>query len=179
MGEEVMAKTNQKQIYEDEKKIITELKKDSRGSIDDIAKKCGFSRQKIWRIMKRLEDNKTVWGYTVIVDDEKFETKKFIMLIKRSVGPIHDAINKIVNLTMQRKGSEIGVNIEYSLYTHGDYDWIFIFTAKDIKYVNKFSNILISEYSNIISDIKILEGIFPVQISTIVNPNVGKLKDII
>ena len=172
-----MAKTSKKQIFEDEKRIIAELRKDARGSIDDIASKCGFSRQKVWRIMKRLEDNNTIWGYTAVVDDEKFELKKFIMLIKRAVGPAEDAVKKIVKLTMQKKGSEIGISIEYSMYLHGDYDWLFLFTAKDIKFVNKFSNILISEYSNIISDVKIMEGIFPIQVSTIVNPNAGKLKE--
>ena len=50
-----MAKTSKKQIEEDERKIITELQKNAKESIDVIAKKCGFSRQKVWLVIKRLE----------------------------------------------------------------------------------------------------------------------------
>ena len=49
-----MPKRSQKQMDEDEKKIINELIKDSKKSIDKIAKKCNFSRQKVWRTIKRL-----------------------------------------------------------------------------------------------------------------------------
>ena len=173
-----MAKTSKKQIYEDERKILVELKGNARGNIDDIAKKCGFSRQKIWRIMKRLENDKTIWGYTTIIDDEKFGRKKFIILIKRSVGSVSETIKKIMDLTMQKKALQVGINIEHSLYLHGSYDWLFILTAENLKNVNKFSNILVTEYSNIISDIKIMECMFPIQQSTIINPNIGKFKDL-
>ena len=55
-----MEKTSKKQIEEDERKIITDLQKNAKESIDVIAKKCGFSRQKVWRIIKRLEKNKII-----------------------------------------------------------------------------------------------------------------------
>ena len=56
-----MPKSSKKQIDADEKKVKRELKKNSKESIDKIAKKCEFSRQKVWRIIKRLEKNKTIW----------------------------------------------------------------------------------------------------------------------
>ena len=46
-----MARSSIKQIANDETKIINELKKNARESIDTIADKCGFSRQKVWRII--------------------------------------------------------------------------------------------------------------------------------
>jgi len=52
-----MAKSSKKQIYEDELKVIAELQKNAKESIDVISKKCGFSRQKTWRIIKGLEGN--------------------------------------------------------------------------------------------------------------------------
>ena len=39
-----MAKTSKEQIDADEKKVIRELQKGSKESIDKIAKNCGFSR---------------------------------------------------------------------------------------------------------------------------------------
>jgi len=58
-----MAKSSKKQIEIDERKVLAELQRNSRESADDIAKKCGFSRQKSWRIVNRLEENQTIWGY--------------------------------------------------------------------------------------------------------------------
>ena len=55
-----MPKNSSEQIDVDEKKVIRELQRNSKESIDKIAKKCGFSRQKVWRIIKRLEKNKTI-----------------------------------------------------------------------------------------------------------------------
>ena len=50
-----MAKSSFKQIELDERKIIDELKKNAKENIDKISKNCGFSRQKVWRIIKNLE----------------------------------------------------------------------------------------------------------------------------
>jgi len=77
-----MPKTSKEQITNDEKKILRELQKNSKESIDKLAKKCGFSRQKVWRIIKRLENNKTIWGYHTVVDDEKMGLKRYLILIK-------------------------------------------------------------------------------------------------
>jgi len=56
-----MAKNSKKQIEEDEIKVIAELQKNSNENIGTIAKKCGFSRQKAWRIIKRLEKSQHAW----------------------------------------------------------------------------------------------------------------------
>ena len=56
-----MPKSSKEQIDLDEKKVVSELQRNSKESIDVIAKRCGFSRQKVWRIIKRLEKNKTIW----------------------------------------------------------------------------------------------------------------------
>ena len=63
-----MAKSSKKQIYEDELKVIAELQKNAKENIDTISKNCGYSRQKVWRIINRLEENKTIWGYTAVVN---------------------------------------------------------------------------------------------------------------
>ena len=88
-----MARKSVKQIKKDENKILTALKQNARGSIEDIAKKYRFSRQKVWRIIKRLEETKKIWGYYTVVDDEKLDRRRYIILIKRSTEPIDDAIH--------------------------------------------------------------------------------------
>ena len=57
-------------------------------SINDIAEKCGFSRQKVWRVINNLEKNHTIGGYTAVVDEEKLDKKGYTMLIIRSNKPV-------------------------------------------------------------------------------------------
>ncbi len=173
-----MPKSSRAQIDRDEKKILAELQTNAKESIDNIAKKCGFSRQKVWRIIKRLEKNKTIWGYYAVADFEKLELKHFYMLIKRSNKPAGDAIDKIVKLTIHKKGEELGVNVICSSYLHGAFDWLFILTSKDIKQIKRFSESLMREYQQIIDGIELLENIFPVKKCGMVNPNIERFKEL-
>ena len=47
-----MPKSSRKQTDEAEKKLLKILQKNSGDSIENIAKKCGFSKQKVWRIKR-------------------------------------------------------------------------------------------------------------------------------
>jgi len=172
-----MARKSEKQIKKDENKILTALKQNARGSIEDIAKKYRFSRQKVWRIIKRLEETKEIWGYYTVVDEDKLDRKRFIILIKRSTEPIDNAINKIIDLTLHEKGEKIGIEVESSSYLHGRYDWMFIITAEDMKNAKRFSNLLVKEYQMWINEIHIIEDIFSVKKCGIINPNSEKLKE--
>ncbi len=172
-----MPKSSKKQINEDEKKLLRILRQNSGDSIENIAKKCGFSRQKVWRIKKRFEKNKTIWGYSAIVDDEKLDRTRYMMLLKRSSQPAGDAINKIINLTVQKESEKIGVDILSGGYLHGRYDWVVIFTAKDIKNAKKLSEILIAEYPQLISEVEIIEYVFTLKEGGIVNPEIEKMKE--
>jgi DNA-binding Lrp family transcriptional regulator len=174
-----MAKISYEKIEEDEKKVIDEFQHNARDSIEDIANKCGFSRQKVLRIIKKLENEKKIWGYSAVVDNEKFDLKRFLILIRRSTEPIDDAISKIIELTLHRKGRKIGVIIESSSYIYGRYDWMLIVNTTDITNVKKFSNILEKEYRNVISEVHIMEELFPVTRSGITNPNMERLRDFV
>jgi DNA-binding Lrp family transcriptional regulator len=174
-----MPKSSKKQIVDDEKKVIAELQKDSNESIDKIAKKCGFSRQKVWRIVKRLEKERTIWGYTAIVDDAKLSVKKFLVLIKRINIPVtEENLNKVVNRELKKEAERIGAVIKSSFYVHGCYDYFICITAPSIKQVKKFCEILNKLFKDYISEMEILEVIFPVQNCGIQNPNLEELKEL-
>ena len=74
-----MPKNSNEQIEKDEKKILKELRKNANKSINDIAKSLGFSRQKVWRIIKSLEKNNTIWGYSAILDEQKLGKKNLYL----------------------------------------------------------------------------------------------------
>ena len=81
-----MAKSGKKQICEDEEKVIAELQKNARESIKKIAENCDFSYQKVGRIIHNLEENKKIWGYYAVADNEELNLNRYIILIKRSTA---------------------------------------------------------------------------------------------
>jgi DNA-binding Lrp family transcriptional regulator len=173
-----MARKSAEQIKKDELKVIKSLKQNARGSIENISNKYNFSRQKVWRIIKRLEKNKKIWGYNAVTDDEKLEKKRFIILIKRSTEPVDDAIQKIIDFTMEDYSNKIDLEIECSSYLHGHYDWMFTVVADDMKNVKRFTHLLSKEYQLWISEILVLQNIFPVKKCGIFNPNMEEFKDL-
>ena len=171
-----MARKSAEQIKKDELKVLKSLKQNARGSIEKISNKYNFSRQKVWRIIKRLEKNKKIWGYYTVTDDEKLDQKRFIILIKRSTEPVDDAIQKIVDFTMENKADQIDIEILSSSYLHGHYDWMFVVTANDMKNVKRFTHLLSKEYQLWINEILVLQNIFPVKKCGIINPNMDEIK---
>ena len=171
-----MSKSSREQIDADEKKVLHELQKNSKESIDTIAKKCGFSRQKVWRIIKRLEKNKTIWGYSAIVDYEKLDLKHYLILIKKSIKPVGETANMIVSREIERKADEIGITIGTSHYLHGRYDWQICFTAENIAKAKRFCEALNATYAPNIKELELLEVIFPVKEAGIQNPHLEELK---
>jgi Lrp/AsnC family transcriptional regulator len=175
-----MARSSLNQIEKDEIKIISELKKNARESIDKIAHRCGFSRQKVWRIMNKLEEGKKIWGYTTVTDDEKLGLKKFFILIKRTTTPVSNELaEKIISREIENKALEQKIVIDNSFFVHGKYDWIICFTAIDIRHAKKFSDMLQKGYHGYISDIILLENLFPIRYNGILNPNKEQLKEFI
>jgi len=83
-----MSKSSTQQLVKDEQKILDVLKTNANENTDIIAKKCRFSRQKVRRIIKKLEKNKAIWGYTAVCDDESYNLKHFTMLTKRTKYPL-------------------------------------------------------------------------------------------
>ena len=65
-----MAKTSEEAMKKDEMKVLDVLEQHAKENIDGLAKRCGFSHQKISRIIKHLEEKKTIWGYAAITDEK-------------------------------------------------------------------------------------------------------------
>ncbi len=173
-----MAKTSKKQIEMDEKKVIDQLQKNCMENLDLFAKKCGFSRQKVWRIIKNLERDKIVWGYTAIVDPGTLKKKHYVLLMKRNAQKINQ---KVVDVLLSRDIEEVveklGITIETSSYVHGEYDWIASFLASDIVYAKKFSELVKTTYPDIFQKIDLVETLFDIKKQNIFNPEANKLKE--
>ena len=164
-------------MKKDEEKVIKMLATKANESIDQIAKKCGFSRQKVWRIIKRLEENNTIWGYHAVIDEGKLNMRKYLMLIKAAVKPFEDIVEAISKEEASKIAGKIGITVEYSSFIHGPYHWIFCFYARDTKHAKKFSHILCKTYADYVVDTIIMEKVFPIRKCGFINPNMNKLKE--
>jgi len=173
-----MAKSSVKQMEQDGERIIKELSKNANRSITEIAKTCGFSRQKVWRFIKNLEKNNTIWGYVAILDNEKLNKKTYIMLIKRSHKPVtKELINDVTSRKIANGVRKTGVDILSSHYTNGNYDWVIIFSANNIKEAKSFEEYYNNLYKGFLSDIHLIEIMFSAVKSGLKNPEIDKLKD--
>jgi DNA-binding Lrp family transcriptional regulator len=173
-----MSKSSRDQIDKDEKKLLSELVKNSNESIESIAKHCGFSRQKTWRFIKQLEAKGLIWGYTAIFDEEKIGLTHFMMMIKRTTKQLEKVTaNKIISRKIEDIGLDLGATIESSFYVHGEYDWVITFTAEDIRQAKKFSDSLIAFHSGIIEKITIMQTLMFIKKQYITNPEKIKLEE--
>ena len=173
-----MAKNSVEQIEKDEKRILEELAKNANKSINDIAKSCKFSRQKVWRVINNLEKNHTIWGYVAVVDEEKLDKKSYIMLIKRTNKPIAKIlIDKIINRELENDVKKNGIEFTNSIFTNGSYDWIIFFNANDIRDAKGFVESFNKLYQGYISETHLIEKMFTAVNCGVTNPDIKKLGD--
>ncbi|UCF12925.1 MAG: Lrp/AsnC family transcriptional regulator [Thermoplasmatales archaeon] len=173
-----MPKSSKKQIDEDDKKLLKVLETSSGDNIENIAKKCGFSRQKVWRIKKRLEKDNTIWGYNAVFDDEKLDLNRYLILIKRKNKPLTEMqLNIITSRKVKQVSSKLGINIECSFYIHGSYDWFIMVTAKNIRFVKKVIDVFTILLKGFISEVQVEEVIFVVEKNNFNNPNLNKIRE--
>jgi DNA-binding Lrp family transcriptional regulator len=172
-----MAKASKQQIEVDERKVISQLQKNCMENLDVFAKKCGFSRQKVWRIIKNLERDKIVWGYTAVIDPVKLQKKHYMLLMKRNTQKINQ---RIVDILLSREFevvvADLGITIETSSYVHGEYDWIATFLAPDIIHAKKFSELIKITYPDTFQNIVLIETLFDIKRQFVFNPDTQKLK---
>ena len=174
-----MPKNSLTQIQQDQKKILEELSKNAHSSINEIANKLGFSRQKVWRIIKNLEKDKTIWGYTAIIDDNKTGQKRFCILLKKAPIKItDDKINIIINRDLVKIAAKHRVNLESTYFFYGEYDGQICVTAENVQLVKNFINDMQNKIGvDYFKEIKIMEVLVPIQIRGFNNPNLNQLKE--
>lgn len=165
------SKQRKQQLTQDETKVLIALRKNSKNSVNSIAKHCGLSRQKVQRILTRLEADHVIWGYTVITDEKKLGLLKYVLLIKRSMTKVDkESVEKIAFRQFDEQYEKQGISIESSYYIHGEYDWMILFTAQNLRDAKKFSTALIEHYPNIIEKITLMQILYSPKTHHIITP---------
>jgi len=177
-----MNKQNIAQNSNLEEKILNELQKNCRLNLDEIGKKCGCSRYKVARVMKKFEENNVIIGYSAIINPKKKGLKHYILLVKRTTLPMEeDTLNKLPmgNITDMFPDIDIDVKFEDTLYLHGKYDWITTFTTDDISHAKEFCREIFRLYHKYVDQVELMETVLPIRINGFRIPDPKNIHDIL
>ena len=175
-----MAKNSKDQEIINETKIVKELRKNAKMSIETIAKNVGISRQKVYRIIKHLEETHMIWGYTAIIDEYQQGLQKFILLLKRTNRPLEkNTVDTIARSRLDHMYLDLGISIESSYYLHGEYDWAIVFTTEDLRHAKKFANLLVENYPGVITKMNLMQILFAGREHHVFTPHPDKLAEFV
>jgi DNA-binding Lrp family transcriptional regulator len=178
-----MPRINKELLEQDEIIVLDLLEHHAKESIEEIAKRCGFSRQKVWRIIKHLEENKTIWGYSAIADEEAENLKHFVLLLKRTILPFDDATKKLIiqeNLSdLLPPAIQTSIKIENIYFTHGRYDAIVSLYAPNLVSAKKILDAISQQLSRYFEEYVLLETLFPIRKQGHKNPRIKALTEYI
>ena len=175
-----MEKTSTEPLKEDDIKILTELHYNAKENIEKLAKRCGFSTQKVRRTIKQLEDRRIIWGYSAITDTMKMNQKQFILCIKRNNKPLENkTIEKISNINLENLFRPLDLHIVCTYFVHGTFDWLIVCTGEDLRQARKLCDILYTEFSGLIEHIDIQQILHTHRKQYIFNPDQKRLRDLL
>ncbi len=168
-----MPKVSKEQVLQDETKVINILRTHAKESIDTIAKRCRFSPQKVSRIIAKLEREKRIWGYSVIVEDEYFELRHYYFLCKRTRTLLpQNLIDEVLNTRIDDLVPRSNIIIENIEYVNGPCDGVFSFWAKDVTTAKRFVEQMNVHFHQYITDCSLLESVYSVRRQGHRNPNI-------
>jgi DNA-binding Lrp family transcriptional regulator len=170
-----MAKSSMETMTQDEIQVLAILEQHAKESADEIAKRCGFSRQKVWKIIKHLEEKKIIWGYTAVSDENASNLKHFIVLVKRNNMPFDQDVQKEVIFRKIDEYPEGLVKIENIYLTNGINDWVFTFYAPDLVSAKKFIALTFERFNKYLKEYFILETLVPIRKQGLKNPQIKEL----
>ncbi len=165
-------------LYKNED-LINELLKNPKQTFSEIAEKFDTYRQKIWRKVKELEKNRTIWGYTAVIDEEKMGWKSFIILMK--MEPISkEQVDLLMERVVSHKAEKCSARVVDSFYMNGTYDWIIVFAAKDWATARKYYDTIRREYKEFLREKpELIDIMFSLTRYGKINPNIDKIRDFI
>lgn len=171
-----MAKNSVEKILQDKNKLIKELTENARQSTNELSDKLGFSRQKIWRMIKDIEESGDIWGYSAVVENYGDNYNIYFALIKQNI-PYLSNIGEIIKNVKADNSGKIGVKLIGLFYTNGPYDGICMFAAKELKDAKKYLGYITKQYKDFVISIDLVENVFPLVKCGIVNPKIDELKN--
>jgi len=165
-----MAKNSRKQIRQDTEAVLRVMQEKGKNDLQKISEKAGFSRQKTWRMIKKLEENKGIWGYTAVINPELLNKKNYLLMM--NIECDKDVYTKMANGKIESLLAEIGITVQDNYYTHGEYNWMLKISADDTRHLTVACNVIMNEFPDSLTDIETMEVMVPIKVHNIGNPKV-------
>ena len=125
----------------DDSEIIRWLLKDPTRSLNEMANDMKVYRQTLWRRKKKLEEDKVIWGYTAVVDENKMKNVMYLILMK--MKPMSRGLADIIYGRVTRdEMSRVKVRLIDAFHVNGEYDWILRFSAPNHATARKYYDTL-------------------------------------
>jgi len=154
-------------VSENEMDVLSSIAKDARKSTKQIAKETGLTRQTVGTIIKKLEDNKIILGYTPNINYGALGYKLYVLLAKlKPTFTLEDAEKGIARIDIGRKGAVVF----YAGYFNGIYDLYVAFAAKNLQHATSIVNYVRKPFSDIIEEMVLEESLIDIAIGDIINP---------
>jgi len=165
-----MAKSSKETMKTDEMKVLDVLEQHAKESISELGKRCGFSPQRVARIIKNLEKEKIIWGYSAIADGTLRGFKHFVLLVKRNTVPFDAAFKK--ELAFEKIDGILSsvAKIENMFFTHGCFDVVVIFYAPSLIEAKDFIEKIYKRVGKYFGEYRLLETLVPIRKSSLKNP---------
>lgn len=174
--------TTREQLKADKQSVVIELIKDPTQEIRHIAEKCGMSKQKVWRIMRSLEEEGAIMSRPASLNLKKLGKRSYLIIFKRTFKVMDDRL--LSDLTMPEILEEIeaeGIKaiVEDSYCLDGAYDWAIILTVEDNRDLIRFMELWRKYYGEYFSRVIQSEIMFIATRNSKLNPNLSELIDLL
>ncbi len=134
------------------KKVLHILSNNSRTTSKEIAKEIKTSQQNASYLINKLEEEKIIKNYKILIDSSKFSLNNFCVFLKLKKYSKSELNNFIVNL--KKYNEIIAIDILF-----GNFDIFLKFSTPNPSHFNKILNQIIRENPNKIFDFQILTQI--------------------
>lgn len=141
--------------------VFDVLENDPSMTMEEIGEVCGFSKQKVWRIMKKLRERNVILGDVSNLNPLAIGKRMFIIRMERSNHAIDSKLialwnDRCIMIDIMAKEYGLSVCAHDSYYMFSTYEWTTIVSTDSIqdlmRYIDIIRDILGSYYSRITYD---------------------------
>lgn len=152
-----MVKISQIRYEREREKIVRELRVNPSASVSDIAKKLGFTKQKVYKVKREIKLSSQS-GSSQILSDENLRYFIILAQTERNVSLIDKIVERNLDLiSSKRKLEKIGITLEFSYLANGDSDVVIGISSKDIICAKIFCTLIKQNFSGFVNNIKMVE----------------------
>jgi len=176
-----MPRVSKEQSKHDLEKVTRLLVQNPNLDVESLAQQSHLSTQQVYKILRKLEENGTIFGTPRLIDLAKVERKRFIIFAKRS-GALAD--DRTVKCALYSKEflsllakERIRIIPEDDYTCSGEYDMVTVISAESTLQANKYVDFLRSISHDYFSKFSIVEVMFTTKKNSIMGPDVERFTE--